>query len=469
MFEDAPEASSDAHHAASSVGPCAIIILGASGDLTKRKLLPAVAGLARDGYLPEHFALVATARSPISNEEYHKTICQSSKEFGEGGEVPQEALDRIGKVTRYVAADLAKPDGQASLLAAVVEAEKEFGTQGNRLFYLSLPPATYADTVRRLVEGGLLKRGGADGAWHRVVVEKPSGTDLKSALQLNEQLRELLQERQIFRIDHYLGKDTVQNLLVMRFANVIFEPLWNRRYVDHVQLTVGERIGIEGRGQFYEAIGTLRDIFQNHLLQLLCLVAMEPPVSFSADSVRDEKVKVLRAVRRWSSEHEVTENTARGQYGPGTADDQPVASYRQESGVDKKSNRETYAMTRFLIDNWRWQDVPFYMRSGKRLARRHSEIFMKFKTVPHMMFKATDRDRIQPNSLTIRIQPDEGISLSFEAKEPGVEVRLRPVDLDFSYQSGFKTKPPSAYQTLLLQALQGDATLFTRRDEIEAQ
>jgi glucose-6-phosphate 1-dehydrogenase len=451
------------------VDPCSVVIFGASGDLTRRKLIPAFAGLGRDGYLPRHFCLLGTGRSEIESTDFVSSAAESVQKFTEGDPVPPQVLSRLMGCTEYVSADLGKPGGPEKLAKALERLEAEHQTKGNRLFYLSLPPSTYGSTVARLTAAGLLKRGGPDGGWHRVIVEKPFGTDLASARKLNEELRQTIQERQIFRIDHYLGKDTVQNLMILRFANVMFEPLWQRNYVDHVQITVAEQIGIEGRGGYYEEAGALRDMFQNHLLQLLCLVAMEPPSSFSADAVRDEKTKVLRAIRRWQSAEEVLEHTARGQYGPGVVDGETVPSYRQEKGAAPKSVRETYAAVRFFVDNWRWQNVPFYLRSGKRLPRRYSEIYLHFKTVPHMMFKATDRDHITPNSMTIRIQPNEGISIAFEAKVPGVEVKLRPVNLDFSYSTGFDTKAPSAYQTLLLQSLEGDATLFTRRDEVEAQ
>ncbi|MBI4859225.1 MAG: glucose-6-phosphate dehydrogenase [Candidatus Riflebacteria bacterium] len=449
--------------------PCAVIILGASGDLTRRKLVPALAGLGRDGFLPDRFCLLGTGRTRSSSSEFFQTIRAGIALHTEGDAVPPAVTDRLAGCTEYVSANLTDPDDLGRFSRALERLETAQGTGGNRLFYLSLPPSTYPATVSQLVQSGLLTRGAPDRGWHRVVVEKPFGTSLDSARLLNGHLRSFLNENQIFRIDHYLGKDTVQNLLILRFGNVIFEPLWDRRYVDHVQITVAEELGVEGRGAYYEEAGALRDMFQNHLLQLLCLVAMEPPVNFSADAVRDEKTKVLRAIRPWTLPEEVAQNSARGQYGPGTIGDRVVPSYRQERNVSPTSSRETYAACRFLVDNWRWQGVPFYLRSGKRMPGRLSEIFIQFRTVPHMMFKATDRADIGANSMAIRIQPNEGISITFEAKVPGVEFNLRPVRLDFSYQTAFKTPPPSAYQTLLLQALQGDATLFTRRDEAEAQ
>jgi glucose-6-phosphate 1-dehydrogenase len=454
---------------AGPVDPCTVIILGATGDLTSRKLIPALAGLGRDGLLPEQFCLVGAGRTGLSTEEFVKRCTEGIQKYTEGGAVPEDVTKRLMAATRFVQAEAVKPEGGEALLKTVEALEKEYGLKGNRLFYLSLPPSVYGDTVRGLVKSGLMKRHGSEGAWHRIIIEKPFGHSLATARKLNEELREVLGERQIFRIDHYLGKNTVQNLLIFRFGNVIFDPLWNRNFIDHVQITVAEEIGIEGRGAYYEEAGALRDMFQNHLLQVLCMVAMEPPVSFSAESVRDEKVKVLRAIRPWSTSDEIKLNTVRGQYGPGEVKGQVVPSYRQERGAAPNSNRETYAACRFFVDNWRWQDVPFYLRSGKRMPRRSSEIYLHFKSVPHMMFRAADKSEIRSNSLLIRIQPNEGISLQFLAKVPGVGVDMRPVNLNFSYEEDFGQAAPSAYQTLLHQALEGDATLFTRRDEIECQ
>jgi len=449
--------------------PCVVIILGASGDLTRRKLLPAIAALGRDGHLPERFCLMATGRKSMSTPEFVRSMMDGIDKHIEGGPPSAEVLERLSKVMEYVPANPADR-GEIEHLGRRLEAlESKYETEGNRLFYLSLPPSVVSDTVKTLSAAGLLTKGGTERSWQRVVVEKPFGTSLATAHMLNEDLREMLIEDQIFRIDHYLGKDTVQNLLMLRFANVLFEPVWNRNYVDHVQITVSEEIGIEGRGAYFEEAGILRDMFQNHLLQTLCLFTMEPPVNFTADAVRDEKTKVLRAIRQWRTPEEVARNTVRGQYGPGTMGGVVVPSYRQETGVAPGSTRETFAAVRFFIDNWRWQSVPFYLRSGKRLDRRISTIFLQFKTVPHMMFKATDSDRITPNSMLIRIQPNEGINISFQAKAPGVDVSLRTVSFDFSYNNGSTKRPPSAYQTLLLQTMDGDATLFTRRDETEAQ
>lgn len=451
------------------VEPCSVIIFGASGDLTKRKLIPAIAGLVRDGYLPKQFCLMGTGRSEIPTEEFRKIAREGISKFIEGGAVKEEDVDRLVQATEFCAADMAK-GGAEKLGAALEKLEKEHGCTGNRLFYFSLPPTTYAATVNALVKGGVLKRwDGKSGPWHRCIVEKPFGTSGDSAAQLNADLLGVLAERQVYRIDHYLGKDTVQNLLVMRFANSMFEPIWNRNYIDHVQITVGEEVGVDGRGQYYEEAGALRDMFQNHILQVLCLTAMEAPINFTPDGVRDEKVKVLRALRPWKDAKDVLDRTARGQYGPGTVKGQTITGYRQEKNCKPDSNRETFAAVKFLIDNWRWQDVPFYLRSGKRLAARVSEIYVEFKPVPHMMFASLDREHMTPNSLIIRIQPEEKITMTFQAKVPGVAMEMKHVTMSFDYAKGFEVKIPSAYQTLILNSLQGDATLFTRKDEIEAQ
>jgi glucose-6-phosphate 1-dehydrogenase len=464
-MSDAPSRAGVPVH---QVDPCSIIIFGASGDLTKRKLIPAIAGLIRDGFLPKNFCLMGTGRSEVPRDEFRRIAREGVQKYVEGGAVSESDLERLIAATDFCSADMAK-GGAEKLGAALDKLEKENGVSGNRLFYFSLPPTTYAATVHALVKGGVLKRGGSDGNWHRCIVEKPFGTSGEGAAALNAELLSVLSEKQIYRIDHYLGKDTVQNLLVMRFANSIFEPIWNRQYIDHVQITVAEEIGVDGRGQYYEEAGALRDMFQNHILQVLCLTAMEAPINFTADAVRDEKVKVLRALRTWKNSQHVLDSTARGQYAPGTVRGEQVPSYRQEKNCKPNSNRETFAAVKFMIDNWRWQDVPFYLRSGKRMPARVSEIYVQFKQVPHLMFQAVDREHMTPNSMVIRVQPDEKITLQFQAKIPGVEMKMKHIKLSFDYQKGFDVKIPSAYQTLILNSLQGDATLFTRKDEIEAQ
>jgi glucose-6-phosphate 1-dehydrogenase len=359
---------------------------------------------------------------------------------------------------------LGEMDGYARLRERLAELDRTAGTSGNRLFYLALPPETYADVVEALGRNEVARSGGG---WSRIVIEKPFGQDLESARALSMAVYEVFHEPEIFRIDHYLGKETVQNILVLRFANAIFEPVWNRRYVDHVQITVAEAIGVAGREDYYENAGALRDIVQNHLLQLLTLVAMEPPVAFDADAVRDEKVKVLRAVRPLTA-GEIERAIAHGQYGSGYIAGEAVGGYREEKGVPRTSRTETYVALRLFVDNWRWEDVPFYLRTGKRLPKRATEISVQYRRAPHQLFGAEGR-ALEPNLLVARIQPDEGISLRFAAKVPVQGLQLRTVNMDFAYGTAFALDAPDAYETLLLDALQGEATLFTRRDEVEEQ
>jgi glucose-6-phosphate 1-dehydrogenase len=335
-----------------------------------------------------------------------------------------------------------------------------------RVLYLAIPPDLYAPVLQHIAAVGLATKETDGEPRTRVVFEKPFGTDLESARELNRRVHEVLDEQQVYRIDHYRGKETVQNIMVFRFANSVFEPIWNRRYVDHVQITAAETVGVENRGGYYDRAGAVRDMVQNHLLQLLCLTAMEPPVSFSAEAVRDEKMKLLRAVRPLRSE-EVSENAVRGQYGRGKIDGKEVPAYREEPGVRKDSTTETYAAVKFLIDNWRWQGIPFYLRTGKRLAKRVTEIAIQFKPPPLLMFKACAVDEVSPNVLVMRIQPDEGISLTFDVKPPGPEICVSPLSLDFKYEQAFGSSPPEAYETLLEDCIEGDSTLFTRHDWVE--
>ncbi|MBI1885968.1 MAG: glucose-6-phosphate dehydrogenase [Chloroflexi bacterium] len=359
-----------------------------------------------------------------------------------------------------------KPEGYKRLADLLTEVDRERCTGGNRVFYLAVQPSAYSEIVERLGKCSVVNGRQPENGWARVIVEKPFGHDLESARALNAQVATVFREDQVYRIDHYLGKETVRNILVFRFANGIFEPVWNRRYIDHVQISAAESIGVGNRAGYYEEAGALRDMVQNHMLQLLALVAMEPPIAFSADAVHNEKVKVLQAIRPVSGE-EVPGSTIRGQYGPGWVDGREVLGYRQEEGVDPNSSTETYVALKLLIDNWRWADVPFYLRTGKRLPKRSTEIAIYFKRAPLLLFSGMDAS-LEPNVLTIRIQPNEGISLKFHAKEPGMTVRIRSVNMDFLYGASFAVQPPSAYETLLLDCLEGDSTLFARRDEVES-
>jgi glucose-6-phosphate 1-dehydrogenase len=437
--------------------PCAIVVFGASGDLTKRKLFPALYALAYRNLLPERFAVVAVARSEGTTRKYVTAMKRVVKEFGRDP-FRTDVWERLAAGTRYVAADLAADGGDDLLETTLAELDEERGTAGNRLVYLAIPPKAFETVVQKVGA-----RRNADG-WTRVIVEKPFGTDLESARQLNGLLDSWFSEDEIFRIDHYLGKETVQNMLALRFANGIFEPVWNRSFVDHVQISVAESMGIEGRASFYEQAGAVRDIFQNHLLQLVALTAMEPPIDFSAESVRNEKVKVLRSLRTPAPRAVV-----RGQYGRGFVDGEEVPAYREEAGVAQGSLTETYVAGRLHVDSWRWAGTPFYFRAGKRLARRETSIAIQFQRAPHPPFASIAGEGLRPNVLLIKLQPNEGISLAIGAKVPGAGMTIRTVHLDFLYGGSFRTGLPEAYERLILDAMLGDATLFTRADEVEEQ
>ncbi|MEO6463105.1 MAG: glucose-6-phosphate dehydrogenase [Candidatus Eisenbacteria bacterium] len=443
--------------------PCALVIFGATGDLTRRKLVPALWALARQGLLPARFAVVGVSRKPLERAAFVEELRQAVSEHARLPLEP-DAWEDFAPAFRYVGGEFADAATFASLKQELDELDRVRGTGGNRLFYFATPPAVAADLFEQLDQAGLLDE--ADGRFARVVVEKPFGHDLESARALNAVALRVADERQIFRIDHYLGKETVQNIFVFRFANAIFEPLWNQKYVDHVQITVGESIGVEGRGKFYEEAGALRDVVQNHLLQLLALIALEPPVAFDADAVRDEKIKVLRAIPVLSP-RDVAVRVVRGQYGPGALDGQDVPGYRQEEGVTADSRVETFVALKLEIDNWRWAGTPFYVRAGKRLPKRVTEIAVTFKPVPHAFFAGTGR-MPEPNVLALRIQPEEGISLRFGSKVPGTRLMVEPVKMDFLYGRSFGVEPPEAYERLLLDAMLGDPTLFIRKDEVEA-
>ncbi len=444
--------------------PCAIVIFGATGDLTRRKLLPALFRLHRAGLLPPRRAIVGVARKELSDEAFADEVKSALVEHG-GGAPPDDMWNDFARDLRYVSGDFTEPAVCTKLDDLLKQLDGEAGTGGNRLFYFAVPPSFYAPLFERLSAAGMLRQ--ENGRFARVVVEKPFGHDLESARALNAKALAAADETQIFRIDHYLGKETVQNILVFRFGNTIFEPVWNHRFVDHVEITVGESIGVEGRGKFFEEAGILRDIVQNHLLQLLSLVAMEPPVAYEADAIRNEKVKVLQSMPILTP-REVRERVVRGQYDAGSVEGKDVPGYRQEPGVAPDSSVESYVALELAIDNWRWAGVPFFVRAGKRLPKRVTEIAVTFKDVPHAFFGGAGGDALEPNVLALRIQPEEGISLKFEAKVPGQTLGVEPVKMDFLYGTSFGAEVPEAYERLLLEALLGDRTLFIRRDEVEA-
>jgi glucose-6-phosphate 1-dehydrogenase len=443
--------------------PCSIVIFGASGDLTRRKLIPALYSLAADHLLPAHQAIVGCGRTTMTTEEFRADMKAGCQKFARAG-FKEEVWEEFAKGLYYLTGTFDDTEGFSALKEKLEEIETKHGLPGNRLFYLATPPTSFAPVGSGLANGGLIYPCEAGQPFSRLIIEKPFGRDLASAQTLNKVLREGWHEEQIYRIDHYLGKETVQNIMAFRFANGIFEPLWNNRYVDHVEITVAESIGTAGRGGYYETSGALRDMVQNHIFQLMTLTAMEPPVTMSADAIRDEKVKVLRALKQLTP-HEVPANTVRGQYVAGSVDGEIVPGYREEDGVAPSSRTETFVALKVLIDNWRWAGVPFYIRVGKRLPKRVSEISITFKGAPHQLFKTT---HLEPNVLAIRIQPDEGIVLKVGSKVPGAAMKINPVLMEFRYGTSFGAEPPEAYERLLLDALLGDSTLFTRSDEVEA-
>jgi glucose-6-phosphate 1-dehydrogenase len=437
--------------------PCALVIFGASGDLTRRKLIPALYALAYRRLLPEHFAVVGVSRSEETTEGWSEATKEAVRQHARD-EFREHVWESLAEGMRYVSTDFADDRGEDEVAETLNQIDEERGTAGNRVYYLAVPPDAIATLVREIG-----KRRSTKG-WTRLIVEKPFGQDLESARQLNALLWKHFREQEVFRIDHYLGKETVQNMLALRFANGIFEPIWNRQFIDHVQITVAESIGIEGRAAFYEKAGAIRDIFQNHLLQLVALTAMEPPIDFTADSVRNEKVKVLKALHTPGPK-----NVVRGQYGRGFIEGQEVPGYREEPGVAPDSMTETYVAAKLYVDNWRWADTPFYVRTGKRLPRRETSIAIEFKRAPHPPFAETAAEHLRPNVLLIQVQPDEGISLAIAAKVPGQGMSIRTVHMDFLYGGAFRTGLPEAYERLILDTLLGDATLFTRADEVEEQ
>jgi glucose-6-phosphate 1-dehydrogenase len=433
--------------------PAVFVIFGASGDLTRRKLLPAIYNLAESGHLPEAFAIIGIARQAMDEASFRRSMREGVLS-AEGEPLDPEKWQRIEDRLHYVSGEFIDPGTYVRLRDRLEEVEREHGVPPNCLFYLATPPDLFGQVGRQLADAGLTDE---KAGWRRVIIEKPFGVDLASARALNAELSIGLQESQIYRIDHYLGKETVQNILALRFANGIFEPIWNRRYVDHIQMTVAEEDGIGTRGAYYDRAGALRDMVQNHMFQLLTLVAMEPPISFRADDVRNEKVKVLHAVPPLT-EDDIRRRVIRAQY----------EGYQQERNVQPASRTETFVAMRLFVDNWRWAGVPFYLRTGKKLERRVTEIAVQFNRAPFALFRETPVDCLNPNVLTLRIQPDEGISLSFHAKEPGPFERLGTVTMDFSYAEYFKVEPSTGYETLLFDVMTGDQTLFHRMDIVEA-
>ena len=457
--------------------PCVMVIFGGTGDLTKRKLIPALYTLATGGLLSREFSVVGIGRTPLTSEAFREQLTQDMQRFATQKVDGARWADFASRIY-YVQGDLQDPGLYERLGAQLTEIDTTHGTRGNYFYYLAINPEFFLTTIRQLDAQGLMKEGegaAANGAgaagrahgWRRVIIEKPFGHDLESAKQLNRDVTQVLSEKQIYRIDHYLGKETVQNILVFRFANGIFEPIWNRRYIDHVQITVAESVGVETRGPYFDVTGALRDMVPNHILQLISLTTMEPPISFAADDVRDEQAKVLHAISQHSPE-ELLSRAVRGQYGEGTVDGKRVPGYRQEARVNPESRAETFVALKLNIENWRWAGVPFYLRTGKRLPQRVTEIAIEFRRAPHILFRDTPVHRLAPNRLVLHIQPDEGISLRFGAKVPGSTLRLGAVDMDFAYADYFGSTPSTGYERLLYDCMIGDATLFQRADMVEA-
>ncbi|MGO9256935.1 MAG: glucose-6-phosphate dehydrogenase [Bryobacteraceae bacterium] len=445
------------------VPECAIAIFGANGDLTKRKLMPALYRLAYDRRLSAGFAVAGVSRTPLTDDQFREKMKEAVQQFSEDTHFDEDVWRAFAAGLFYVAGDISDSGFYQRLAGRLAEIESARHTGGNVLFYLSTQPSQYAPAALGLGAAGLGKGNG----WRRLIVEKPFGHDLESARELSDRLHEVFAESDVYRIDHYLGKETVQNILAFRFGNGIFEPLWNRRYVNHVQITAAESIGVEGRGAYYQEAGALADMIQNHLLQVMATIAMEPSASFRANSVRDERSKLLRSIRHMTAD-EIRQDTVPGQYGPARIGGQDLPGFRQETGVDPESQTDTYAAATFFVENWRWAGVPFYVRTGKRLPKRVTEIAIEFNRAPLAIFEDQDGAANVPNLLIVRIQPEEGISLKFLSKRPGAGMNLRPVSMDFNYGSSFGERSPSAYETLLLDAIIGDATLYTRQDMVEA-
>ncbi|HLX56211.1 MAG TPA: glucose-6-phosphate dehydrogenase [Ktedonobacteraceae bacterium] len=451
--------------------PCVVVIFGATGDLTQRKLLPTLAHMMHDHPLPQSFCIVAFARRPMTDEQWRAMALDSvNKYMADDDKLDDKAQKAFAQNLFYCQSDFNDREGFQKLTELLERLDKEKGTQGNRLFYLATPPTTDSGIIHQLGGAGLAHAQHSNGdneSWTRIIIEKPFGRDLVSAQKLNRELGRVFHENQIYRIDHYMGKETVQNLLAFRFANGIFEPLWNQKYIDHVQIVVAEELGIGTRAEYYEESGAIRDMVQNHIMQVLCLTAMEPPAAFDADAIRDEKVKVMRAIPPLTQE-QVEADTVRAQYTSGVSEGQSVPGYKEEQGVAPNSTTETFVALKLFIENWRWADVPFYIRTGKRLPSRSTEVTIQFKRVPHQLYNPSETKGLVPNRLTIQIQPDEGISLKFAAKVPGAARHLASVDMNFTYATAFGIISPEAYERLLADAMIGDSTLFIRRDETEA-
>jgi glucose-6-phosphate 1-dehydrogenase len=441
--------------------PCAMVIFGASGDLTKRKLIPALCNLAKDNLLSREFALVGFARPEMSHEQFRDKCGEELKQYATG-QVDPDLWHWLARRLYYVSGDFADPAAYQRLKTVLAEADKEHGTRGNYFKYLATAPGFFSTCIHQLGDAGLMNE--ENSQWRRVIIEKPFGRDFDSAHALNLDIKKVLQEHQIYRIDHYLGKETVQNILAFRFSNGIFEPVWNRNYIDHIQITASETVGVELRGGYYETAGALRDMLPNHLFQLICLTAMEPPVSFEPNVVRDKQVEILKAIQPFH-DRDVLVRAVRGQYGAGNS---RMLGYRQEAMVSPASRTETYIGIKLFIDNWRWADVPFYVRTGKRMTKRVTEIVVQFKRAPFALFRKTAVDKLEPNRLVLHLQPDEGISLSFAAKIPGPVVRLGGVDMAFNYADYFNVAPQTGYERLMYDCMLGDATLFQRSDMVEA-
>jgi glucose-6-phosphate 1-dehydrogenase len=440
-------------------GPTILVIVGAGGDLAARKLLPALYNLSVDGWLPERFAAIGVDRGPMDDEAFRRHAREGVDRFSRRGRTDPARWDALAPALAHLRGDLSTPATGRALGAALAALERQWRTPAQRVFYLATPPAAVEPIVEGLGAAGLAERA-------RLVVEKPFGRDFESARSLTAAIGRVFSERQVFRIDHYLGKETVQNILALRFGNTLYEPVWNRRYIDHVQVMVAETVGVERRGAYYDRAGALRDMVQNHLLQILCLIAMEPPVSFDADEVRNKKTDVLHAVRPLTGD--VAAAAVRGQYGPGTIDGTPVPGYLAEAGIASGSATETFAALRLFVDNWRWQGVPFYLRTGKRMALKATEVLIQFQPAPHLPFPPATVEHWRPNQLIVRIQPNEGVMLRFQAKRPGPVMHLDTADMEFDYCRAFGGEPPEAYETLLLDVMWGDATLFMRADQIDA-
>jgi len=449
--------------ASSAPSPCAFVIFGATGDLTHRKLVPAIYNLAHEGQLPTNFALVGFARRPKTHEQFRDELRAAVTEHSRFQPINPTVWDSLSQRIFYLQSDFGDPKGYEALDGFLKKLDRDRGTAGNRIFYLAAAPAEFETIIDQLRPSGLIQN---SNSWQRIVVEKPFGSDLATAERLNSVLAGVFDERQIFRIDHYLGKETVQNIMALRFANEIFEPLWNQKYVDHVQITVAESLGVETRGGYYDQAGALRDMVQNHMLQLLALTALEPPVSLEAGAIHDEKAKVLKAVRLMAPD-QVSQFTIRGQYERGSIAGQSVAGYRSEKNVAPDSCTETFVALKLLIENWRWAGVPFYLRHGKRLVKGVAEIAVQFKAAPAVLFAKEGCAPLSPNVLALRIQPDEGIAIRMNAKVPGTVMNIQPVKMDFRYGGSFGVRAPEAYERLLHDAIVGDSTLFTRRDEVD--